>query len=179
MLDDSYKLSYWPINSHGFEDGTYIKRKMRAFEKRGFLGYTCSEISDWEIKQIRTWAKLLDKEIYVSNRYTFPGESIIHNNIKYYVFDEYGINLYFHPKYKKSFIELIDSFPERKYIVTIKVPDGRYAANKNEILKNFKKYTRNQNCNVIPSCTHDLPGDWMILQFSDRDMALEFKLAAL
>lgn len=176
MSDDFHKINYWTISSYAYDAGSSQKRKMLKFEQRGFLGYTCSGISRWESKQLRKWAKALDKEICVSRDIVYAGDWFVYGNKKHYSFEDRCTNIHFPKKYENDFKKFIENLPERKYVVDIVISNDHYDADKDRILKSFTKYTRNQNCHVFATCADNPNEDHLLLQFSDRETAIEFKL---
>lgn len=162
-----FEINYYSIGGYGdssYNSYDYKDRKYCDFEKKGYRGFTVSDMSDWELREIRRWVKKETAYVYLSTVE------------EYHTTDNGGyrdncVCLWFSaPKRIDKFVAFLKTLPSRSFMVDIKV-DGRHPTETKELCQLFQKDIMKSNRRIV--CRDD---GYVTLCFDDDVEAMAFKL---
>ena len=142
---DGFNISYHTINGFGYDDSDSQGRKFRQLEKKGYHGFTVSDMSKWELRKIRKWVKQQSSHVYMSAVEDFHTT----DNGGY---KDNCVCLWFSKKGQKEvFVKFLDTFPERKFVVDFDVltVGAKEAFEKNQFKSNRRLVFRNREVTAI------------------------------
>lgn len=170
MEDDSFygfERHHHTISGYGdsaYNSFDYKDRKYCDFERKGYAGYTISDLSRWELLQVKRWIKKQPEYIYLSQLDLFETT----DNGGYV---DNSVCLWFsRPDRIKEFVAFLDLLPNREYSVDFDETnsDAMAAFTKDELKSNRRLVLRNK--------TDDTWDRRMTVTFDDAIDAMAFKL---
>ena len=152
-----FDLTYHTISAFGYPNDSQ-GRKFRDFEKKGFVGLTTSDMSNWELIQIRRWIKVQSEYIYMSEVKEFHTT----DNNGYY--DNCCCYWFPNETLRDKFTNFLDTLPPRQHLIEISGPPKT-------IFSAFKKLSKKSNNRLVHGHRNSI-----ILTFQHLSDAVAFKL---
>lgn len=156
-----FEMNYHSISGYGgsaYNAFDYRDRKYCDLERKGYAGFTVSDISPWELREIRRWIKKQPEHIYMSQVDNFETT----DNDGY---DDNCVCLWFSdPDRIDDFKSFLESLPKREFMVDL----NEYVA---EAKDAFAKLMRKGNKREVYR-----DNNLVTLCFDDDVEAMAFKL---
>lgn len=129
--DYNYQLKFWNIGGYDRWDSDPSSRRYAAFERKGYVGFTFSSVTAFELKKIKKWIKdQEDKNIKLSNSDWYWNSDC----------DGYNDNCYaiwfLDGGRREAFRKFLETFEERPFNINLDF--------KEEVIKSILKEIQNK-----------------------------------